>query len=163
MPILALGVSHRRATVELLERLAFAEENLAKGYARAGDDPAIEEAVILSTCNRVEIYGRVPSYHAGFTALKRLLCEARDVAPDEIAEPLYSHYELDAVEHAFSVAAGLDSLILGEPQILGQLKDAYRAAQQAGTAGAQLKSNTNTVATAISRLDMRRCINTFLP
>jgi glutamyl-tRNA reductase len=138
MPILALGVSHRRATVELLERLAFAEEDLAKAYARAGDDPAIEEAVILSTCNRLEIYGRVPSYHAGFPALKRLLCEARDVAPDEIAEPLYSHYELDAVEHAFSVAAGLDSMVLGEPQIHSQVREALKRSQGESAAGREL-------------------------
>jgi glutamyl-tRNA reductase len=138
MPILALGVSHRRATVELLERLAFAEEDLAKVYARAGDDQAIEEAVILSTCNRVEVYGRVPSYHAGFTALKRLLCEAREVGPDEIAEPLYSHYELDAAEHVFSVAAGLDSMVLGEPQIHSQVREALKRAQVESAAGREL-------------------------
>jgi glutamyl-tRNA reductase len=138
MPILALGVSHRRATVELLQRLAFAEEDLAKVYARAGDDQAIEEAVILSTCNRVEVYGRVPSYHAGFTALKRLLCEAREVGPDEIAEPLYSHYELDAAEHVFSVAAGLDSMVLGEPQIHSQVREALKRAQVESAAGREL-------------------------
>jgi glutamyl-tRNA reductase len=138
MPILALGVSHRRATVELLERLAFAEEDLVKAYARAGDDPAIEEAVILSTCNRVEVYGRVPTYHAGFTALKRLLCEARDVDPDEIAEPLYSHYELDAAEHAFSVAAGLDSMVLGEPQIHSQVREALKRSETESAAGREL-------------------------
>jgi glutamyl-tRNA reductase len=138
MPILALGVSHRRATVELLERLAFAEEDLAKAYARAGDDPAIEEAVILSTCNRVEVYGRVPSYHAGFTALRRLLCEARDVDADEVAEPLYSHYELDAAEHAFSVAAGLDSMVLGEPQVHSQVREALKRSQAESAAGREL-------------------------
>ena len=75
MPILAIGISHRRAPVELLERLAFADEELPKAYRRALDDDAIEEAVILSTCNRVEIYGSVPAYHAGLLALKRLFCE----------------------------------------------------------------------------------------
>jgi glutamyl-tRNA reductase len=138
MPILALGVSHRRATVELLERLAFAEEDLAKAYARAGDDPALEEAVILSTCNRVEVYGSVPSYHAGFTALKRLLCEARGVDEEEIAEPLYSHYELDAAEHAFSVAAGLDSMVLGEPQVHSQVREALKRSQAESAAGREL-------------------------
>ncbi|RPJ13167.1 MAG: hypothetical protein EHM22_05040, partial [Actinobacteria bacterium] len=81
MAILALGISHRRAEVGLLERLAFAEDDLVKAYRRTADDPAIDEAVIVSTCNRVEIYGSVPSYHAGFQALKRVLCESRGVAP----------------------------------------------------------------------------------
>jgi glutamyl-tRNA reductase len=138
MAILALGVSHRRATVELLERLAFTEDDVAKAYRRAADDPAIEEAVILSTCNRVEAYASVPSYHAGFQALKRLLCESRGVEPEEIAEPLYSHYELEAAEHAFAVASGLDSMVLGEPQILGQVREALKRAQAEGAAGSAL-------------------------
>lgn len=138
MAILALGVSHRHAGVELLERLAFGDDDLAKAYRRAADDPAIEEAVILSTCNRVEVYGSVPSYHAGFQALKRMLCESREVAPAEIDEPLYSHYELDAAEHAFTVASGLDSMVLGEPQILSQVRDALRRAEAEGAAGPAL-------------------------
>jgi glutamyl-tRNA reductase len=124
--ILALGVSHRHATVELLDRLAFTEDDLAKAYRRVADDPAIEEAVIVSTCNRVEIYGTVPSYHAGFQALKRILVETRDVSTEDLAEPLYAHYELEAAEHAFAVASGLDSMVLGEPQILSQVRDALR-------------------------------------
>jgi glutamyl-tRNA reductase len=138
MAILALGVSHRHATVDLLERLAFTEEDLAKAYRRAADEPAIEEAVILSTCNRAEIYAGVPSYHAGFEALKRLLCESRGIDPEEIAEPLYAHFELDAAEHAFSVAAGLDSMVLGEPQIHSQVRDALKRAESEGAAGAAL-------------------------
>jgi glutamyl-tRNA reductase len=138
MAILALGVSHRRATVELLERLAFTEDDLVKAYRRALDDPAIEEAVILSTCNRVEVYASVPSYHAGFRALKRLLCESRDVSDGELADPLYSHFELEAAEHAFTVAAGLDSMVLGEPQILSQVREALRQAEAEGAAGRRL-------------------------
>jgi glutamyl-tRNA reductase len=138
MAILALGVSHRRATVELLERLAFTEDDLVKAYRRADDDPAIHEAVILSTCNRVEVYASVPSYHTGFQALKRLLCESRDVAPDEIVEPLYSHFEMEAAEHAFTVAAGLDSMVLGEPQILSQVREALKRAVAEAAAGPAL-------------------------
>lgn len=138
MPILALGISHRRATVDLLERLAFDEDALATAYRRIEDHPAIEGAVILSTCNRVEIYGSVPSYHAGFPALKRLLCESRGASPDEVGEPLYSHYELDAAEHAFAVAGGLDSMVLGEPQILSQVREALKLAESEGAADAPL-------------------------
>ena len=138
MAVLALGISHRHADVALLERLAFADEDLAKAYRRTGDDPAIDGAVILSTCNRVEIYGSVPSYHAGFQALKRVLCESRGVAPDDLAEPLYSHYEDDAAEHLFGVASGLDSMVLGEPQILSQVREAWRRAETEEAAGPSL-------------------------
>jgi glutamyl-tRNA reductase len=140
MAILALGVSHRHATVELLDRLAFTEDDLAKAYRRVVDDPAIDEAVIVSTCNRVEIYGAVPSYHAGFQALKRILIETRGVGPEDLVEPLYAHYELEAAEHAFTVASGLDSMVLGEPQILSQVRDALRQAEGEGAAGPAVKA-----------------------
>jgi len=135
MAILALGVSHRHATVELLERLAFTDDDFTKAYRRAADDPSLREAVILSTCNRVEVYASVDAYHAGFQALKRLLSESRNVRPEELAEPLYSHYEEDAAEHLFRVAAGLDSMVLGEQQILSQVREAHRRAEAEGTTG----------------------------
>jgi len=152
MPILALGVSHRRATVELLERLAFGDDDLVKAYRRALDDDAIGEAVILSTCNRVEVYASVPAYHAGFLALKRLLCESRGVSPDQLAEPLYSHYEDGAAEHLFSVAAGLDSMVLGEPQILSQVREAHRRARAEEAAGAALTALFHSAARAGRRV-----------
>lgn len=152
MSILALGVSHRRATVELLERLAFADDDLAKAYRRALDDDAIEEAVILSTCNRVEVYADVPAYHAGFLAVKRLLCESRGVSPDHVAEPLYSHYEDAAAEHLFSVAAGLDSMVLGEPQILSQVREAHRRSRAEDAAGPVLTALFHSAARAGRRV-----------
>lgn len=138
MAVLALGISHRHADVALLERLAFADEDLVKAYRRTEDDPAIDGAVVLSTCNRVEIYGSVPSYHGGFQALKRVLCETRGIAADDVAEPLYSHYEDDAAEHLFYVASGLDSMVLGEPQILSQVREAWKRADAEGAAGTAL-------------------------
>lgn len=152
MPILALGVSHRRATVELLEQLAFDDDDLAKAYRRALDDDAIGEAVILSTCNRVEVYASVPAYHAGFLALKRLLCESRGVSPDQLAEPLYSHYEDGAAAHLFSVAAGLDSMVLGEPQILSQVREAHRRARAEEAAGPALTALFHSAARAGRRV-----------
>jgi glutamyl-tRNA reductase len=146
MAVLAIGVSYRSAPVELLERLTFADHDLAKAYRRALDDDAIDEAVILSTCNRVEIYAAVPGYHPGFQALKRLLCESRDVAPDEIDAPLYSHYELDAADHLFTVASGLDSMVLGEPQILSQVREALKRSQKEDAAGPILTGLFHTAA-----------------
>jgi glutamyl-tRNA reductase len=135
MPILALGVSYRRAPVELLERLAFSAEDLPKAYRRLLEMEAVQEAVIVSTCNRVEVFGLVTTYHAGFLDLKRFMSESRDVAAEEFAEPLYAHYEEEAADHLFRVAAGLDSMVLGEPQILTQVRQAFLQAEQEGATG----------------------------
>lgn len=140
MAILCLGVSFRRAPFELLERLAFADDDLLKAYRRALDAEAIDEAVILSTCNRVEIFASVPAYHAGFLALKLVLAESREVPLEDLAEPLYSHYEQDAADHLFAVAAGLDSMVLGETQIASQVRDAGKRAEAEGGAGPKLKA-----------------------
>jgi glutamyl-tRNA reductase len=138
MAVLCLGVSFRRAPLELLERMAFAEDELTKAYQRAADDEAIGGCVILSTCNRVEAYAEVPAYHAGFLALKRLLAESREIDPEELAEPLSSHYERDAADHLFAVAAGLDSMVLGETQIASQVRDALRRADAEAAAVPEL-------------------------
>ena len=138
MGILGLGISFRRAPVELLERLAFTDDDLTKAYRHALDLPGVEEAVILSTCNRVEVYGAVASYHTGFLALKRLLCETRGVTPEELADPLYAHWERDAADHLFAVAAGLDSMVLGETQIHAQVREALHRAQTEEAAGTLL-------------------------
>jgi glutamyl-tRNA reductase len=140
MPILALGVSYRRAPVELLEQLAFADDEYLKAYRRFMDLEAVREGAILSTCNRVEVYAEVTTYHAGFLDLKRFLSEAREVPPEEFAEPLYAHYEDDAVVHLFRVAAGLDSMVLGEPQILSQVRAAHRRAEAEGAIGSNLSA-----------------------
>jgi glutamyl-tRNA reductase len=129
MPVLALGVSYRRAAVELLERLAFAREDLPKAYHHLmGADP-VRGAVILSTCNRVEVVAEVDAYHTGLQALGAFLAESRDVDPAELAGPLVAHYEDQAAQHLFRVAAGLDSMVRGEPQILSQVRQAYLAAE----------------------------------
>jgi len=138
MAVLTLGISFRRAPIELLERLAFTDDDLAKAYRRLEDLDGVDEAVILSTCNRVEVYGSVASFHSGFLALKRLLAEPRGVDLDELAEPLYSHWDADAADHLFQVAAGLDSMVLGETQIHAQVREALRRAGGEGAAGPTL-------------------------
>jgi glutamyl-tRNA reductase len=140
MAILGLGVSYRRASVELLERLAFVDDEYPKAYRRLADLDSVSEAVILSTCNRVEVFGEVSTYHAGFLALKRFLFESREVHPDDFAEPLYSHYEEDAAAHLFEVASGIDSMVLGEPQILAQVRQAYHRAEAEGATGRMLSA-----------------------
>src|ERR1051325_693310 len=140
MPMLACGVSYRRAPVELLEHDAFAGEDRSKDYRRLLDGEEISEGVVLSTCNRVEVYAHVQTYHAGCQALKRFLSESREVPFEEFAEPLYSHYETHAAEHLFSVAAGIDSVVVGEPQILSQVRQAFRAAEEARAPGPLLSA-----------------------
>jgi glutamyl-tRNA reductase len=138
MSILTLGVSFRRTPLELLERLAFSDDDLSKAYRHAEDADGVEGAVILSTCNRVEVYGSVVNYHAGFLSLKRLLVETRGVGADELADPLYAHWEQEAAEHLFAVASGLDSMVLGETQIYAQVREALRRARAAGAADTAL-------------------------
>jgi glutamyl-tRNA reductase len=138
MAILNLGISYRRAPIELLERLAFSDDDLSKAYRRAADEEAIDEVAIVSTCNRIEVYASVPSYHAGFQAVKRFLADAREVDPDELADPMYAHWERDAAEHLFAVAAGLDSMVLGETQIGSQVRSSLRRSTAEGAAGPAL-------------------------
>ena len=152
MAILTLGVSFRRAPIELLERLAFTDDDLAKAYAAASDLDAVEGAVILSTCNRVEVYGEVSSYHAGFLALKRLLTETRSVAAEELAEPMYAHWEREAADHLFGVASGLDSMVLGETQIYAQVREALRRAESEGAAASALTGLFHSAARAGRRV-----------
>lgn len=138
MPVLALGISYRMAPVDLLERVTIADDDQPKAYRRLSDLESVSESVILSTCNRVEVYAEVEGFHPGFQDLKRFLSESTDVPADELAEPLYSHYEDQAAEHLFSVASGLDSMVLGESQILAQVRGAFRRAEQEGAAGVEL-------------------------
>jgi glutamyl-tRNA reductase len=132
MSLLVVGLNHRTAPVEVRERIVFDAARLPQALAALAALPGVEEAAIVSTCNRTELYCAAA---AGARPLVAWL-SAESGAP--LAECLYQAEGIEAVRHVFNVAAGLDSMILGEPQILGQLKDAYRAAQQAGTAGPQL-------------------------
>jgi len=129
-----LGINHKTAPVALREKMAFSDDRLAAALRALRQESGVAEAVILSTCNRTELYW---AGSAGTPALTDWL-ERHHGQKFDLTESLYVHQERDAVEHAFSVASGLDSMVLGEAQILGQLKDAYRVAQQAGSTGPAL-------------------------
>ncbi len=129
-----LGINHRTASVALREQVAFADERLRAALLALRQESGVAEAVILSTCNRTELYWAGP---AADTALADWLKRHHDSTVD-LSPSLYVHRERHAVEHAFNVAAGLDSMVLGEAQILGQLKEAYRFAQEAGSTGPAL-------------------------
>ena len=126
-----LGINHKTAPVALREKVAFSEDRLISALRALRQEDGVAEVVILSTCNRTEVYW---SGSASGEELSQWL-ERHHGNDLDLAPSLYNHQESGAVEHAFSVASGLDSMVLGEAQILGQLKDAYRVAQETGSTG----------------------------
>ncbi|WP_059005752.1 glutamyl-tRNA reductase [Streptomyces specialis] len=145
MTLLVIGLSHRSAPVSLLERAALAPDArgtlLRDAVAATGTGPAgtgttaVVEAAVLSTCNRIELYAEVDGFHTGVSELTALLARHSGVALAELQPYLYTHYEDRAVRHLFTVACGLDSMVVGEGQILGQIKGALALAQDEQTAG----------------------------
>jgi len=135
MPLTILGLNHNTASVEIREQVVYSGDDIRRALTSVQDLQGIEEAVLLSTCNRTEFY--LMSDDQGQTQLRDWLHHDRRLDPSH-ATSLFSMQHDDAIRHIFRVACGLDSMVLGEPQILGQLKDAYREAQQSGTVGKQL-------------------------
>jgi glutamyl-tRNA reductase len=138
MPLFVAGLSHKNAPVALREQLAIEEDKLRELLQdlQAGD--VLREIVVLSTCNRVEVYGVADAPGEARALAFRSLCRHRGVDLGTVEPLLYTHLEADAVRHAFRVAASLDSMMIGEPQILGQVKDAFGLAQVCETVGPQL-------------------------
>ncbi len=134
MQLYAIGINHQTAPVEIREKVAFPPEGLADALRQINNLPEVLEAAILSTCNRTEIYCRT----AAPEQIIQWLTHYHDLARFDLQPFIYMHEGIKSIEHAFRVASGLDSMVLGETQILGQLKDAVRAAEQAGTLGALL-------------------------
>ncbi|MFJ8140191.1 glutamyl-tRNA reductase [Streptomyces sp. NPDC096013] len=135
MSLLVVGLSHRSAPVSLLERATLnADAQIKLLQDTVAAEPAAEAAV-LATCNRIELYADVDKFHAGVAELSTLLAQHSGVGLDELTPYLYVHYEDRAVHHLFSVACGLDSMVVGEGQILGQIKDSLAKAQELHTAG----------------------------
>ncbi len=133
MIILTVGLSHKTAPVEVRERLAFPSEALSSGLAAL--KAYVAEGVILSTCNRTEVYGLVGHASTGAASIRRFLADFHRVPQAEFEPYLYTLEHLAAVRHLFAVASGLDSMVLGEHQILGQVRQALDAARTDGTAG----------------------------
>jgi len=136
MSLLALGINHKTAPVEIRERVVFGPDHLQEALHGLTACPEVQEAAILSTCNRVELYCEVAD--ANSAAVIDWLRRYHHLDAKQFDNYLYIHPDALAVRHMLRVASGLDSMVLGEPQILGQLKDAYAAASHAGTVGAML-------------------------
>ncbi len=140
MSVLVVGVSHKTAPVSVLERLALDPDGVDKLLHDLAGTEHVREATVLATCNRIEIYSEVERFHGSVEALSRLLCELSASDPEGVVPHLYVHYDDASVAHLFQVAAGLDSMVVGEGQILGQVRDALRTGQEHGTIGAALNS-----------------------
>lgn len=134
MAIVVCGLSHKTVPLPVLEQLAFPASALPKALTQLMDHETIHEGVILSTCNRTEIYATVHRFHPAVQAARRFLSDFSGVSQDRVAEGLYTYYDTAAVRHLFNVASGTDSMVVGEPEILGQVREAYRVAVDEGTA-----------------------------
>ena len=126
MPVVVVGLNHKTAPIELLERLSIAEEDLPKALHQLLGYEHVVEGAVLSTCNRIEVYASATKFHGGAQDLRNFLAEFCHVAPEEFADSIYTYHDEAAVGHLFRVACGIDSMIVGESEILGQVRRAYQ-------------------------------------
>jgi glutamyl-tRNA reductase len=138
LPFVCLGLSHRSAPVEVRERHAFAPHKMGEALVALRDYEAVREALMLGTCNRLEIYAEVDDYEAGVSQIKTFLGNFRHAGVADMDSYLYTLLGSGAIDHLFRVATGLDSMLIGEAEILGQVKDAYIQAQRANSIGRTL-------------------------
>ena len=138
MSVLVVGLNHKGAPLATLERVALTGDALDKLLHDVARSDDVAGALVLSTCNRVEIYAEVGKFHGAVAAICELLSRHSEVPPAELTPCLYVHYEDRAVQHLLAVACGLDSMVIGESQILGQLRQALHTAREQGTLGRTL-------------------------
>ncbi len=135
MNIIVVGLSHKTAPVEIREKVAFAPTAMEKPLQQLVALPAVTEGLIVSTCNRVELYATSRDVGQAIAQLKRFLAEFHHLSPDVLEQHLYDYHGEEAIRHLFRVASSLDSMVIGEPQILGQIKTAYGYATDCKTSG----------------------------
>jgi glutamyl-tRNA reductase len=140
MTILVVGLSHRSAPIALLERIAVDTDGATKLIEDVLANPHVSEATVVATCNRLEIYAAVDRFHGSVEGLSQRLLEPAHESVEALLPNLYIHYDDGAVSHLFRVAAGLDSMAVGEAQILGQARDALRLGQELGSVGPVLNT-----------------------
>jgi glutamyl-tRNA reductase len=136
--VVVIGLNHRSVALDLLERMTVDDSRLGKALHDVATRENVSEAVVLSTCNRLEIYVVAERFHGAYSDIRDFLSETAFMPPEQFGDHLYVHYDDDAVAHLFAVAAGLDSAVVGEAEILGQVRTAWERARDEGTVGAQL-------------------------
>lgn len=138
MSILVVGISHRSAPVSVLERVALDADGIGKLVSDVLDSEHVTEATVLATCNRCEVYAEVDRFHGSVESISRLIGERAGADATELLPYLYVHYDDGAVSHLLNVASGLDSMVIGEGQILGQVREALRSGQEGSSVGPAL-------------------------
>src|SRR3954463_4389232 len=138
MSLVVVGLNHRTVPVELLERMAVAPAGMPKALQDLARREHLAEVVLLSTCNRTEIYSHATLFHPAMQDVRDFLADTSGVDPDEFGDLLYAYHDDAAVAHLFGVAAGLDSMIIGEGEILGQVREAWNAAERETATGPSL-------------------------
>ena len=133
--IIVVGVNHKSAPIEMREKLAFSERKLNESLKNLYQHPLISENIILSTCNRVEIYAKVEDIENGIMSLKKFFADYHEIPMQDLDQHFYTYINQETIEHLFSVSSSLDSMVVGEPQILGQVKEAYIAAKDQKATG----------------------------
>jgi glutamyl-tRNA reductase len=136
--VVVIGLNHRTVPLDLLERMTVNEAGLPKALADLVGRDHVSEAVVLSTCNRTEVYASVERFHAAYADIREFLSGLAFLPPEAFGDHLYAHYDDAAAQHLFSVAAGLDSAVLGESEILGQVRSAWERARDEQACGATL-------------------------
>jgi len=136
--VVVIGLNHRSSPLDLLERMTIGDAQLPKALHDLLSREDVSEAVVLSTCNRTEVYAVAERFHGAYQDIRDFFAEVGFLAPEDFADQLYVHYDAPAVAHLFAVASGLDSAVLGESEILGQVKVAWQAARDEGAAGPAL-------------------------
>lgn len=140
MSVLVVGMSHKSAPIDVLERAALDTDASVKLSHRAVETPFVSEAVVISTCNRVEVYVEAERFHGAVEEVSRLFAEHAALDRESLVRHLYVHFDDAAVAHLFNVAAGMDSMVTGESQILGQVRRSLQSAQAEGTVGSALNA-----------------------
>ena len=138
MSILVIGVNHRSGPLPLLERLTIAPDELAKRVSGLAQRDNVREATIVSTCNRTEVYVIAERFHGAYADVCDFLCELGELDISELSPYLFSEHDDAAVAHLFEVAAGLDSAVLGEGEILGQIRTAWKVARDESAARSEM-------------------------
>ena len=138
MSLVVVGLNHKTAPVDLLERLSISEEDLPKALHQLTNYEHVVEGMVLSTCNRTEVYATVSKFHGGALDIRNFLAEFCHIAPEDFVDTLYTYHDEGAVRHLFRVGAGVDSMIVGESEILGQVRRAFQIATSEGAAQGRL-------------------------
>lgn len=138
MSVVVIGLNHRSVPLDLLERMTMDASRLPKALHDVSARDHIREVVVLSTCNRLEVYASAERFHGAYEDIRRSLSELTYVPPEAFGDHLYFHFDDEAVRHLFSVASGIDSAVVGESEVLGQVREAWELARSEGTAGTSL-------------------------